>query len=357
MDLVRALTEVDADAVWTARDDNPPFNFGAVLAVPGADKAPVAWARILLPDSLSQHDGRDARCAYLVLYIEPRTAEGTPAPSASLIVWHRRLRQALGLPSAVAAFLAEDLGLSTFDDPSAEIGVWLKAPSNLRELVQVDFFDVVPGSPQSNWFMGFAIADLDGDQVSGVAVAWLRRMCDSALHLDGHDEALISLVKPQDSPGRLKVAVLSADWTRIKWMYGVTLPIEISNTTDNAIRVGDIEVATFWPVADPVSQPDSSDLDPVDRESLVEFRRQQRYTPVLADPLTVPPHDSVLTRVIKYLPRPAFALPGTPEMRILVREAVGSEYVTLIASTDNTPTDVTASFGLGNPGQEPELGA
>jgi hypothetical protein len=355
VDLVRELTEVNADAIWTARDDDPPLDFGAVLVVPGDDKAPVAWARILLPNSHSRQYGSDARCAYLVLYIEPRADAGTPAPPASLAAWHRRLSQALRLPTAVAAFLANDLGLTTADDPPAEIGVWLMAPSNLRELVEVDFFEVVPGSPQSNGFMGFAVADLDGDQAPEVAVALLRRMCDSGLHLDGHDEALISLARPQDGTGRFKIAVLSTDWSRINWMYGVTLSIEISNTTDSAIRVGAIEVATFWPVIDPVSQPDSSDLDPMDADSLVELRRQECYSPVLAGPLTVPPDDSVVTRVTKMLPRPNMALPGTPEMRILVREAVGSEYVTLIASTDSTPTDVTASLRQGNPDQDPDL--
>jgi hypothetical protein len=54
MDLVRELTEIRRGAVWTARDDSPPFNFGAVLAVPGTEEALVAWARVLLPETITR---------------------------------------------------------------------------------------------------------------------------------------------------------------------------------------------------------------------------------------------------------------------------------------------------------------
>jgi hypothetical protein len=134
MDLVRELTEIGGGATWTARDDNPPFNFGAVLAPSDTEEAPVAWARVLLPESLTQQYGRGARCAYLVLYVEPRTVAGTAAPAASLVSWHQRISGALKLPAALAAFLVNDLGLSTADDPAAEVGGWLKAPHALTEL-------------------------------------------------------------------------------------------------------------------------------------------------------------------------------------------------------------------------------
>lgn len=85
MDLVRELTEISKGTIWTARDDDPPFNFGAVLALHDTEEAPAAWARILLPENMIQQYGRDARCAYLVLYTEPRRAAGIPAQAASLL--------------------------------------------------------------------------------------------------------------------------------------------------------------------------------------------------------------------------------------------------------------------------------
>lgn len=190
MDLVCDLTEVGDGAVWSARDDNPPFNFGAVLGQPGSEEAPVAWSRILLPDSTTQRYGRDARCAYLVLYVEPRTAEGGTAPPARLVIWHRRLSRALKLPAALAAFLADNLTLATGNDPAAEAAVWLKAPRDLRQLVDAGGLEVVPGSSLSSWFMGYAIASAEGSDVSATALAWLRQMCDSALHLDDYESAL-----------------------------------------------------------------------------------------------------------------------------------------------------------------------
>lgn len=201
MDLVRELTEIGKDMIWTARDDNPPFNFGAVLAPPGTEEeAPVAWARVLLPKGLTQQYGRDARCAYLVLYVEPRTGAGAPASAASLLRWYQRVSAALKLPAALTALLVDDLGLPTTNDPPAEVGIWLKAPHALTDLVEVDAFDTVAGSPLTNWFMGFAIGGPDGEEAAGTALAWLQQMCDSSLHLDQYESALASL-KRQSTDG------------------------------------------------------------------------------------------------------------------------------------------------------------
>jgi hypothetical protein len=76
MDLVRALTDVRESVVWRAWDDNPRFGFGAILCPPDSEEAPVAWARLLIPEASTRRYGRDARCAYLVLYVEPRTRGG-----------------------------------------------------------------------------------------------------------------------------------------------------------------------------------------------------------------------------------------------------------------------------------------
>ena len=77
----------------------------------------------------------------------------------------------------------------------------------LTELVEVDAFDTVPGSPQSNWFMGFAAASPDGEQVPKTALAWIRQMCDSSLHLDDYESALddyesaLDSLRPQSTDG------------------------------------------------------------------------------------------------------------------------------------------------------------
>ena len=211
IDLVRELTALGDGLAWRARDDNPRHNFAAVLSLPNTQEAPLAWARVLLPEEMTRRHGRDFRSAYLVLYVEPRSADGSPAPAASLVSWHQRLSQALKLPAALAEFLVGQLGLPTSADPAAEVGVWLKTPQALTELVDVDGYASVEGSAQSNWFMGFAMADPDGQRLSDLAEAWLRQLCDSALHLDGYEADLASL-RSGTSPGqRLAVKVVQQD--------------------------------------------------------------------------------------------------------------------------------------------------
>ena len=201
MDLVRELTALGDGLAWRARDENPRHNFAAILSLPDTEEAPVAWARLLLPEELTRRYGRDFRPAYFVLYVEPRSADGSPAPAASLASWHQCLSEALKLPAALAEFLAGQLSLSTSADPAAEIGVWLKAARVLAELIDVDGYASVEGSAQSNWYMGFAMADPDGQPLGDVAETWLRQLCDSALHLDGYEADLASL-RPDTGAGQ-----------------------------------------------------------------------------------------------------------------------------------------------------------
>jgi hypothetical protein len=107
MDLVRELTTLSDGLAWRAPDDNPRHNFTAILSLPDTEEAPVAWARLLLPEEMTRRYGRGFRSAYFVLYAEPRSADGSPAPAASLVSWQQRLSGALKLPAALAAFLVD----------------------------------------------------------------------------------------------------------------------------------------------------------------------------------------------------------------------------------------------------------
>jgi hypothetical protein len=333
MDLVRELTEVGQGATWRARDDNPPFNFGAVFALPDSEEAPVAWARVLLPESSIQRYGRDVRCAYLVLYVEPRTGAGAPAPPASLISWHQRFSGALKLPAALAAFLVDGLGLSTPADPAAEVGAWLKAPHALTELVEVDAFDTVAGSPQSNWFMGFAIASPDGEQASEAALAWLRQMCDSSLHLDNYESALASL-RPQSTDGSpLIVRVLRDEWDTWRTVaYTAALEVEVANVTDSRIRIASVGLGSDWDGQPPGELPVLATAEQGALDTEVASLRKHRYTPELRSHRYVPPQGSVTGWIVTTMSRPP--LGGTPRLTLSVREAVGRQYLLVIPRTD-----------------------
>lgn len=333
MGLLRELTIVSADVTWTARDDNPPFNLGAVLTQSGTKESPTAWARILLPESLTRQYGRDSRCAYLVVYVEPRTASGTPTPAASLIGWYERMTLALNLPTALAAFLADDLGLPTASDPAAEVGVWLKAPHALTELAEVDAFDVVDGSPQSNWFTGFAVSSPDGEPAPQMALAWLRQMCDSSLHLNNYESALASLA-PQPADGRrVAVRLLHDEWQT--WRnddYIVALEVEVANATSNAIRIASIGLDSDWNGQPPGDLPVLGAADRHALDTEVSALRESRYAPELPAYQDVPPHGSISGWRVTTMARPLIG--ATPRLTLSVGEAVGRRYQLVIPRMD-----------------------
>ena len=340
MDLVRELTALSDGLAWRARDDNPRHNFAAVLSLPNAEEAPVAWARLLLPEEMTRRYGRDFRSAYFVLYAEPRSADGTPAPAASLVSWHQRLSGALKLPAALAAFLVGDLGLSTPDDPAAEVGVWLKAPHALTELVEVDAFDTVPGSPQSNWFMGFAAASPDGEQVPKTALAWIRQMCDSSLHLDDYESALddyesaLDSLRPQSTDGlRLTVRVLREEWDTWRTVaYIAALEVEVANATGSRIEIASVGVGSDWDGQPPGELPvlSAAEQDALDTE--VAAVRKHRYAPELRIYQYVPPQGSITGWIVATIARTP--LGGTPRLTLSVREAVGHQYLLVIPRTN-----------------------
>jgi hypothetical protein len=91
------------------------------------DEIPAASALFLPPAPGESLYGRNSQAATLILYIEPRTADGQVPPAADLVAWRERFRRALQLPRAFADFLAADLGLATSDDPPAQLGIWLQS--------------------------------------------------------------------------------------------------------------------------------------------------------------------------------------------------------------------------------------
>lgn len=192
-DLVASLTDGE-DLAWTSWDSTGRHNHGAVLGGGQDDIAPTAWARILLPEPGRSSFWTDPRCADFVLHIEPRTRQGRLSAARGLSSWHRSFVKALTLPDAIAAsLLTGELGLDTPDQPSATAAVWLTAPHDLTELVDINGLQRLTGSHLSSWFHGYAVADESGGQRQSVAATdWIRRMCDDALHLDGYEPLLLA---------------------------------------------------------------------------------------------------------------------------------------------------------------------
>jgi hypothetical protein len=193
--LLATLTTIDG-ATWTAQDGRGRFNFGAVLGGE-LEAAPVAWARLLLPQANGPRYGQDPESALLILHIEPRTSDGNPAPPVALPAWHGRLVQAIALPATLAKFLTRDLELATTGNQPAKIAVSLEAPRSLAELIDTRNITALPGSAAANSFTAWAVADPNGDRAADLAQLWLRDMCDYALYLDGYEPVLATLSNPQ----------------------------------------------------------------------------------------------------------------------------------------------------------------
>jgi hypothetical protein len=195
--LLATLTTIDS-AKWTAQDGRGRFNFGAVLAGQ-SEAAPAAWARLLLPQANGPRYGQDPESALLILHIEPRTSDGNPAPPVALPAWHGRLVQAIALPAVLAKFLTRDLELATTGTQATQIAVSLEAPHSLAELVDTRNITALPGSPATNSFTAWAVADPSGQSPADLAQLWLRDMCDYALYLDGYEPVLATLSSPHQS--------------------------------------------------------------------------------------------------------------------------------------------------------------
>jgi hypothetical protein len=190
--LVEGLTTVSPSTSWKNLAGHGPRTLEAALTPSEnpMDGVPVASALFLPPTAGEQLYGRNGRSATLILYVEPRTAEGqVPAPS-DLLTWSRRFGLALAVPRAFADFLDGDLRLATSNDPSAQLGIWLRSYQPLTVMVDIDGLRVLPGSSPSNQFMGWTFADPDGKSAAGVARELMIQLCEYELHLDDFEHVL-----------------------------------------------------------------------------------------------------------------------------------------------------------------------
>jgi hypothetical protein len=188
--LVSRLSHIPQGGRWKPLAGRGRIYLEAALTADDQNDAPTASASLLLPDPSGSGYGHDPRYARFVLKVELRNAQGQPAPAMTLADLHDRFTRALAMPTALTAFLTDDLGLNTSDDPSSQVGVWLDTPRDMAELVDSEGLTPLPGSSRSNSFTGWALADAVGEPASIAAVELLRQMCDYTLNLDGYEPVL-----------------------------------------------------------------------------------------------------------------------------------------------------------------------
>jgi len=198
-DLINSVTHVDDRATWARWAGNGRMMLEAGLIDPLASREDpgsiIAWARLLLPQVAQSSFGRDPRFAELIVHINPRTAGGAPIMPADVRTWHERLTNALSIPAHFSAFLGDVLELDTSDDPPSQVGIQLKTPHNMADLVDLEGLKILEGSQFSPWYMGWAVADRAGQPPAQAATELLRSMFDYTLHVDEYEEILASLTE------------------------------------------------------------------------------------------------------------------------------------------------------------------
>jgi len=182
----------------------------------------------------------------------------------------------------------------------------------------------VEGSPQSNWFMGFAIARADGEQPSGMALAWLRQLCDLSLHLLDYDTDLASLSRRGTGP-RLSVRHIRDEWDAWREVvYIIAVQVEVSNATDNPIKIASVSLGSD---SGGNAFAEASVLSADEQRALgnrVAALRTDRWPQELTAHQSVPPHGSATGWVITTMVRPPSV--GRIQLDLDVREAVGTNY-------------------------------
>jgi len=194
-DLVMTLTPIEHNTRWQKWAGHGRTNHEALVFTQiDQQEEPAAWARILMPEPQnSMASWRDPDSATFLVHVPRRNRTVPMPPPLDLTDLHRLLMLTLDLPSALAHFLRDDLGLSTAGKEPTSAAVWMDSPDALCNYVSIGECQPLPGSPSFPRFESYAVLDHMGVTVSEMAIEWIRQMCDDALHFDNYEPLLSAL--------------------------------------------------------------------------------------------------------------------------------------------------------------------
>lgn len=180
--LIDSLTTYRGEVDWQRWAATRPGVHEAVLGTYKENVAPIASAHLELPTGGPPPFGRDARYATLILYVEPRTADGRPAAPQSPQFWNELIERALWLPRELAKLL-DDLGLQPSGAQAAKLGVRLEANRDIAEMVAMTGLHPMRGSNSNrcSQAIGYFIADPEGKSAQQAAATMRRDMLLYAL--------------------------------------------------------------------------------------------------------------------------------------------------------------------------------
>lgn len=190
---ISRLTYVGDKVAWARHAGNGILRLDAVMSSGDEHERPTASAMLLAPVTGMRNYGRADGAACLWLHVEPRAQDGSPQ-AFSLPQWHGHLCRAVDTAAALAAYLADDLGLHTRDDPSVRVGVLLQVPATMSDLVDTGHLAPLPGAVRSTQFLGYVIANPIGKPADEAVLDLLRQLCDHTLHLGGDFERTLEAI-------------------------------------------------------------------------------------------------------------------------------------------------------------------
>lgn len=187
-DLISDLAGSPSGVTWRPRASSRPSNLKADLTSENPDAVPVASAALELPVTGLRLAGNDPRYAQLIVHMDLAAVQVIPG----LPDWRRRLVRALSLAGELARFLT-GIGLSTYGDPPAQLGVMLQAREAITEIVDPGQIKALPARYNVNETAGYLIADPNGETAADAAGRLLVDLSERVLHLDGSAEEMAGL--------------------------------------------------------------------------------------------------------------------------------------------------------------------
>jgi hypothetical protein len=176
------LTSVPAEAVWVKHAAHGDGVFDAVLT--GSDGNAVGvTARLELPGETGRF-GRDARCATLIIHIEPHQGDTAPAPPIGAEAWATRIAGFLQLAPVFAGFLTGQLGLRASRDPAPQAAVRLQAPEDIGQMISPGDLEPLPGGRHLRQAAGYFTATRDGASAPDAATHMITHVLRYALSAD-----------------------------------------------------------------------------------------------------------------------------------------------------------------------------
>jgi hypothetical protein len=196
-DLISGRLDIRGSMRWEPRATSRRPNLKAdLLTSDDPAEVPIASAVLELPAPGSRLMGSDPRYAELILHVDMPAVGVVPG----LPDWRRRLARVLTLPGEIASWL-ERLGLATFADPPAQLGIILQARASIKDMVNPGSIRALrgPGYVLNEW-TGYAVACADGQDADDTAGKMILELSERVLRLDGPEDELSGRVVPAPVP-------------------------------------------------------------------------------------------------------------------------------------------------------------